>query len=223
MDNWKRCIVATLSLAAFISYTCHAAEDRAAVLKRREAVLKRLYDPTGLKQNVSASDGQYLKILAESIRARRVLELGSGEGYSALHLGIALEKAGGHLWTIEIDPTRAQECRNNIKEAGLDSVVTCIEADALKAIPKIEGEFDLVFIDAYKPDFLEYFETIFPRVRDGGMIVAHNAFKRAGEMKSYLDTVMHHPQLDSVFLLTATDPTKPMEDGFCISVKKKEE
>jgi len=123
----------------------------------------------------------------------------------------------GHLWTIEIDAARAKECRENIQEAGLGKIITSIEGDAFKVIPTLEGQFDMVFLDAWKKDYKRFFDMFFPMVRPGGVIVAHNTIRSAQDMKDYLDAVNNHPELDTVTLSTT------LKDGFTISYRKKKE
>ncbi|MHC4171074.1 MAG: O-methyltransferase, partial [Planctomycetota bacterium] len=101
---------------------------------------------TGL--NTTPGDAMMLRILVESARLRRGVEVGSASGFGAINMGIAFERNGGHLYTLEIDPDTVKVCRNNIKKMGLDNTVTCIEGDALKTLPKLEGKFDFVFLDA---------------------------------------------------------------------------
>lgn len=192
-----------------------AAQERQVVLEKREALLKRL-EPQGRKNlNVPRTDGVYLKIAAESTGAKRALEIGSSNGYSAVWIGWGLEETDGHLWTIEIDPGRAKECRENLKEAGLDKVVTSVEGDALKEIAKLEGPFDYVFIDAWKQDYDEYFRLFFPKLAEGGVIIAHNAIRQKEGMKDYLELVQNHPELDTVIVSTT------MSDGMAVSYRKK--
>ncbi|KPL12963.1 hypothetical protein AMJ85_00740 [candidate division BRC1 bacterium SM23_51] len=196
-----------------------SAQDRKEILKRREMLMKRLEETTGQKQNVPPSDGIFLKIMAESTGAKHALEIGSSNGYSAIWIGSALEHTGGHLWTIEIDAGRAQECRENLKEAGLlDKVVTSIEGDAFEEIPKLDGPFDFVFLDAWKEEYHSFFKLFFPKVKEGGVILAHNAVQSAEPMKAYLDIVNNHPELDTVIVRTARQ-----RDGFALSYRKKKE
>ncbi len=156
------------------------------------------------KLNVPPTDGRFLRIIVEAARVQKALELGSSYGYSALWIGSGLEQTGGHLWTVEIDAGRAKECRENIREAGLENTVTSIEDDAFKAIPQLakEGPWDFVFLDAWKSDYKRYLDALLPQMSPGGLIVAHNTLERADEMPDYLEAVFNRPDLDSVTLST---------------------
>jgi predicted O-methyltransferase YrrM len=172
-------------------------------------------------RNVPASDGRFLKMLVAGVGSRRVLEVGSGLGYSAIWIGWGLEAGGGHLTTIEIDPLRAAGARKNVEEAGLGETVEVIEGDALEVLPKLEGEFDFVFINAWRPDYHKYFRLIEPHVKPGGIVAAHNAIRFAEDMPDYLDLMTKHPDYDTVFVATGASPDSIQHDGFCLSYKKK--
>lgn len=212
--NWMVGAIAA-SVAASLAWTA-ATPNRQALLEKRQALLRRLEKMRRKNMNVPPSDGKFLKLMAESINAKRVLEIGSSNGYSAIWIGWGLEQTGGHLWTIEIDPARAKECRENIKEAGLEKVVTSIEGDAFEVIPKLEGPFDLVFVDAWKEDYDDFFKIFFPKLEKGGVILAHNAVAFASRMKDYLDIVNNHPELDTVIVRT-----DGQRDGFAVTFRKR--
>jgi predicted O-methyltransferase YrrM len=103
-------------------------------------------------------------------------------------MGLALRDTGGELVTIEFDPARAKEARANIERAGLSNV-KLIAGDAFAEIPKLAGNFDLVFLDAWKKDYLRFFELVFPRVEPGGIFVAHNVVNKRDEMKDFLSAI----------------------------------
>lgn len=213
--KWQSAVI--VGIVGLCGILVAAGQERTEILEKRANLLKSL-EPTGQKYlNVPRSDGEYLKLMAESTGAKRALEIGSSNGYSAIWIGSGLEETGGQLWTIEIDAEVAKQCRANLAEAGLDKVVTSIEGDALKEIPKIEGPFDLVFIDAWKQDYDEYFNLIFPKLAEGGVVIAHNAIAQAKEMQAYLDLVKSHPELDTAIVSTT------MHDGMAVSYRKKKQ
>src|SRR5205814_251780 len=74
----------------------------------------------------------------------------------------------GKVVAIEYDPPRAKEAKANMQKAGLTDVVTVIEGDAFEEIPKLQGTFDLVFLDAWKPDYKRFFDSVYPRIDPGG-------------------------------------------------------
>ena len=143
---------------------------------------------------VSEEDGRFLRVLVGATKARQVLEIGGASGYSAIWIGMGLRQTGGKLVTIEYDPVRAREAAANIQRAGLADIVRVVPGDAFKEIPKVEGTFDLVFLDAWKPDYKKFFDMVFPRVNPGGLFLAHNVINKKNEMKDFLTAIETHPQ-----------------------------
>jgi len=175
----------------------------------------RNFKRTGL--NTTPGDAMMLRILVESSGARRGVEVGSASGYGAINMGIAFERNGGHLYTLEIDPDTVKVCRENIKKMGLENAVTCIEGDALKTLPKLEGEFDFVFLDAVKSDYMKYFKIIEPHLRPGAVVVGDNVIRSAKAMKDFLDYMQESPDYDTVIIRASMEK----KDGMSISYKIK--
>jgi predicted O-methyltransferase YrrM len=143
---------------------------------------------------VSEEDGRFLRTLLAATKARRVLEIGAASGYSGIWMGLGLRETGGRLTTIEFDPVRAKEAAANIRAAGLADIVQIIHGDAFAEIPKLAGTFDLVFLDAWKPDYKKFFDLVFPRVTPGGLFLAHNVINKKSEMGDFLRAIETHPQ-----------------------------
>jgi predicted O-methyltransferase YrrM len=143
---------------------------------------------------VSEEDGRFLRVLVGATNARRVLEIGAASGYSAIWIGMGLRQTGGRLVTIEYDPVRAKEAAENVRRAGLSDIVQVVAGDAFKEIPKLQGQFDLVFLDAWKPDYKKFFDLVFPRVTPGGLFLAHNVINKKNEMLDFLAAIQAHPQ-----------------------------
>ncbi|MFZ2146497.1 MAG: class I SAM-dependent methyltransferase [Sedimentisphaerales bacterium] len=167
--------------------------------------------------NTTEGDAMMLRILAESTRAKRGVEVGSANGFGAINMGIAFERTGGHLYTLEIDPQSVKECRENLKKVGLEKTVTCIEGDALKTLPTLEGEFDFVFIDAVKRDYLKYLKLIEPKLKPGAVIVGDNVIQSARAMKDFLDYIQENPNYDTVIIRASMEKN----DGMSVSYKIK--
>jgi predicted O-methyltransferase YrrM len=131
--------------------------------------------------SVSAAQGQFLNLLALAIRARRILEVGTLGGYSAIWMGRALPE-DGRLISLEADPRHAEVARLNIANAGLDSKVEVrvgAALDSLAALTSEGGEpFDLVFIDADKRNTPEYFSAAVDMSRAGTLIVVDNVVRQ---------------------------------------------
>lgn len=162
---------------------------------------------------VSDEDGRFLRVLTASKNAKRVLEIGGASGYSAIWIGLGLRATGGRLVTIEYDPGRAKELADNVRRAGLSDIVQVVSGDAFKEIPKIQGTFDLVFLDAWKKDYKAFFDMVFPRIDKGGVFVAHNVVNKRSEMGDFLDAIERHPQ-------AWTTIVKPSGEGMSLTYKR---
>jgi predicted O-methyltransferase YrrM len=149
--------------------------------------------------NVPAEDGRLLRILAESIDARHVVELGTSNGYSGIWFGLALRNTGGKLTTYEIDADRASLARENFKRAGVTGLVTLVEGDAHAEVVKLKEPIDLLFIDADKDGYLDYLNKLLPLVRPGGLIAAHN-MNRPSPDPRYVEAITTNPDLETIFL-----------------------
>jgi caffeoyl-CoA O-methyltransferase len=163
---------------------------------------------------VSEEDGQFLRVLVGATNAKRVLEIGAASGYSAIWIGMGLRQTGGQLVTIEYDPARAKEAAANIHRAGLSDIVQVIGGDAFAEIPRIQGAFDLVFLDAWKPDYKKFFDLVFPRVTPGGLFLAHNVINKKNDMLDFLAAIQTHSQA-----LTTT--VSPGHEGISMTYKKR--
>lgn len=135
----------------------------------------------GLPQiQVSPNEAKLLQLLAEMVGARRILEVGTLGGYSAIHFGRALPE-DGTLISLEIDEHHAEVARKNVERAGLSSKVEIRVGDARELLARItenaEGPFDVVFIDADKEGYPEYLEWALKLARAGSLILGDNTIR----------------------------------------------
>jgi caffeoyl-CoA O-methyltransferase len=105
--------------------------------------------------------------------AMRVLEIGTFTGHGALSIAARLP-ASGRVTTIEFDPDRAELARRHIESSPHADRIELITGDAREIVPQLDGPLDLVFIDAWKPDYIRYYEAVLPKLSPGGLIVADN-------------------------------------------------
>ena len=162
---------------------------------------------------ISEEDGRFLRVLIASSQARRALEIGGASGYSAIWMGLALRETGGRLVTIEYDPVRARELKENIRRAGLTDIVQVIAGDAFTEIPKVPDTFDFVFLDAWKKDYRKFFDLVYPRLDRGGLFVAHNVVNKKNEMGDFLEAVHTHPTMWTAIV-------SPSGEGMSVSLKR---
>ncbi|MBI4657633.1 MAG: O-methyltransferase [Verrucomicrobia bacterium] len=194
-----------------------AESPKSAPTKSNEAAMELLAEMEtkgGNFLNVPRKDGQFLNLLVKATRARRVLELGTSHGYSAIWIGLAFAETGGKLTTLEILSERVELAKKHVAQAGLSHCVTLLEGDAHKLVPTLEGPFDFVFLDADKDGQLDYFNKLYPnKLSPGAVVVAHNAIQRSSAMKDFLEMIGNHRDFDSVIL------SLTMDDGFSLSYR----
>jgi predicted O-methyltransferase YrrM len=192
----------------------YSAENEKITAEAREEFIKN-FRRTGL--NTTVGDAMMLRILVEGGKCNRGVEVGSATGFGAVNMGVGFERTGGHLYTLEIDPRMVSRCRENLKKAGLEKTVTCIEGDALKILPTLEGEFDFVFIDALKRDYLKYLKLLEPKLKPGAIVVADNVIQSEGAMRDFLEYVQTSPNYDTVIIRASMEKN----DGMSVSYKIK--
>jgi len=169
--------------------------------KKILAVLEDMYRNQGRRmQNVSTEDGRLLRLLTEAVGAKHVVEIGTSNGYSGIWFCLALRTTGGKLTTHEIDAGRAALARENFKRAGVEKIVTLVEGDAHKEVPKLKGTIDIVFLDADKEGYMDYLNKLLPLLRPGGLILAHNVRSAGGAMKDFLEAVTTRAELETLFV-----------------------
>ena len=161
---------------------------------------------------VSEEDGRFLRVMVAASGAKRALEIGGAEGYSAIWIGYGLRQTGGRLTTIEYDPARAKVLADHIRRAGLSERVTVISGDAFKEIPRLAGDFDFVFLDAWKRDYKRFFDLVFPRLLPRGLFLAHNVVNKQAEMRDFLATIQSNPA-------AMTTIVSPSAEGVSVTLK----
>ncbi len=163
---------------------------------------------------VSEEDGRLLRLLIASSGAKRALEIGAANGYSAIWIGLGLRETGGRLVAIEYDPGRARQAADNIRRAGLADIVTVVAGDGFREIPKLGGEFDFVFLDAWKKDYKRFLDLTWPRLVPGGLFLGHNVVNKRSEMPDFLDAITRNPAM-------LTSIVSPSGEGVSISYKRR--
>lgn len=163
--------------------------------------------------NVSNTDGRLLRLLAETIDAQRIVEIGTSTGESAVWFALALKATGGQISTHEIDDGRAAVATENFRKAGVDDIVTLVMGDAHQTVARYmdpadplfidasQGEaIDILFLDADKEGYVDYLEQLLPLVRPGGLVIAHNMNTRQADRR-FVTAITEDPQLETLILL----------------------
>lgn len=122
---------------------------------------------------VGPLEGQFLALMVSVTGARRVLEIGTFTGYSALSMAAALPP-GGSIVTCEVDPDHAALARRHVEASPYADRIDVRLGPALDTVAALDGPFDLVFLDADKTNYLNHYEAVLPKLADGGVILADN-------------------------------------------------
>lgn len=196
-----------------------------------DPVLAKLNRETNLKAALPVMlsghlQGAVLQAFSHMLRPRRILEIGTYTGYSAICLAKGLTE-DGHLHTIDINEELQDMCFHYICEAGLEGRITQHIGKAENIIPELDEVFDLVFIDADKINYGRYYDQVFDKVRLGGFILADNVLydgevvlppgqqsKNAKAMHAFNEKLRNDPRIEHVLL--------PVRDGIMIARKTKE-
>lgn len=162
---------------------------------------------------VGRLEAAFLQMLVRLIQARRVLEIGLFSGYSALAMAEALDEHG-EIVSCELDETHAEVARSFFKRSPVGYKIGIRMGPAVESLERIEGPFDLVFLDADKENYSNYYDLVMPKLRQGGLIVADNVLwsgrvlhpesESDRALVAFNDKVRDDPAVESV-LLTVRD------------------
>lgn len=141
--------------------------------------------------NVPRKTGVLLNMFIKMMNAKSVLEVGTSNGYSGIWLAKALKETGGKLTTIEYYDKRQSVAIENFKICGVDDVVRPLQGSACDVIESLDESenFDFVFIDANKREYVKYFELVKPHLTPKAMIVADNIISHAEKVQTFIDAV----------------------------------
>lgn len=146
----------------------HSEQEPEILAQLSRATHQKILRPRMLSGNMQ---GQFLKMLCQMNQVRKVLEIGTFTGYAAISMAMGMPE-DGVLHTIDINDEIEDFTRNYIERSGLAERIVFHIGDACEVIPRLEETFDLVFIDADKRQYPDYYRLVFDKVRAGGIIVA---------------------------------------------------
>jgi caffeoyl-CoA O-methyltransferase len=148
---------------------------------------------------VPEEDGRLLRVLTASMGAKHVVEIGTSVGYSGLWFALALTTTGGRLTTFDIDPKRLEQAKKNFERAGVTDRISTVLGDAHQEVKKLKEPIDLLFLDADKEGYLDYLEQLRARVRQSGLIVAHNMVYPKPDPR-FIEVITRDRAFETVFL-----------------------
>jgi caffeoyl-CoA O-methyltransferase len=159
------------------------------------------------QMSVGANEGAFLRFLVSLIKPKLVLEIGVFTGWSGIEMARGLPD-GGRIVALDVNEETTAIARRYAEEMGVADRIDYRVGDAKKTIAELDGPFDLVFIDAWKPDYVEYYEAVLPKLAEGGLILADNTLGAlAGNegIERFNEHVLADERVESVLL--------PIRDG----------
>ena len=141
--------------------------------------------------NISRETANFISMLIKINKTKSMLEIGTSNGYSGLWFALALKETGGTLDTIEFWDKRRQLAIANFKKIGVDDVITAHLGSALELLPVLceQKEFDFIFVDANKGEYLRYFDIINPYLKKGTIIACDNVLSHELKVKPFVDKI----------------------------------
>lgn len=184
-------------------------------------LLHRLYRETHLKTMYPRMlsghlQGQFLRMISKIYQPKIILEIGTFTGYATINMALGLPD-DGIIHTIDSNPESVEIGKKYFQEAGVENKIKTYIGNALQVIPGIKPEFDMVFIDADKENYLSYYKLVFSSLRPGGILLADNAFwdgkvfeenpsdSEALGIKNFNEFVHNDPRVENILL--------PIRDG----------
>ncbi len=160
-------------------------------------------------------------------KPKRILEVGTAIGYSAIFFAMHTDD-DGEVITLEKDPDYIERAKSNIAKSDVSHKIKIVEGDAVDTIMSVDGELDMVFLDANKSKYRHYFDAVFPKLKDGGLLICDNILYKGmvsndellprkhytivRALRDFLPFLVNHPQLSTSII--------PIGDGVTISVKR---
>lgn len=199
------------------------------IITQNKGILKEL-EEYAQKSNIPIIQpevAKFIQVIGKIKKPKKVLEIGTAVGYSSILMAGFL-KDGGKIISIERHPKMVEQAKSNIKKAGLENSITVLEGEAQEILPKLTEKFDLIFIDASKGHYLEFFNYCIDLLNDNGVLISDNVLYKGmvasddlverrkktivKRMREYLNHICNHEQLDTSII--------PIGDGIALSIKR---
>ena len=162
--------------------------------------------------NITRDTGEFLSVLVQATSARRVLEIGTSNGYSTLWLASAARTTGGAVTTVELSDYKVGLARHNFSRSGLASSITLVQDDAGRVLERtVDASFDLVFLDSERSEYPGWWPHLKRVLRPGGLLVVDNATSHPEQMAPFVALI----KADADF----TTSLVPIGNGEFLAVK----
>lgn len=188
--------------------TKHPTTDVDVVLKDIEDLSRSKFLPI-----IGPVKGKYLAEAVRKYNVRKVLEIGTLVGYSAMLIASNLP-SDGKVFTIEINPQSAKSAEKNFSKVGLGKKIKIYIGNALIVIPEIMEKFDMVFVDAAKDEYLDYLKLSEPKLKKNGIVFADNVKIFADQMRDFLDYLRNSGKYNSRYIDVGFDGVEISEKLF---------
>ena len=185
------------------------------VLKRLESMSERESLPS-----IGPIKGKILSSVIQDYRPKNILEIGTLHGYSSILMGgLLLDDNIGKVITIEIDKENVKIARKNIEDAALAYKVNVLSGSALEIVPKLRENFDMVFLDATKQEYLKYLKLVEKNLKKNAVVVADNVGIFEESLNDYLEYVRNSGRYKSRTVQTELEFNEGVKDAIEISIK----
>jgi predicted O-methyltransferase YrrM len=154
-------------------------------------------------RNVEPDTAQLLALLVRALAARRILELGTSNGYSTLWLADAVRSIGGRVLSVDVDSARTAQAAKHLTDTQLHEYVELRTEDAELTLASAEdGSYDMIFLDAERPAYAAYWPDLVRILRPGGLLVVDNVLSHASEVKAFRELVSAEPDVTEALVPT---------------------
>ncbi len=209
-----------------VSFICSLNQEDHALVSRIEREAREQEIPI-----VRTETKELLKVLERIQKPKRILEVGTAVGFSAVYMCQFLPE-NGKIVTIENYPPRIQKAKENFHLAGVEDKITLLEGDAAELLPQLQDSFDMIFMDAAKGQYLRFLPEVLRLLAPGGLLISDNVLQDGdvleshyavtkrdrtihSRMRQYLYELKHHPMLETSIL--------PIGDGVAVSIRRERE
>lgn len=161
--------------------------------------------------NISPEVGKFLYIMAKTKRAKNILELGTSNGYSTLWLALAAKELKATITTIEYHQCRVDLARKNFEQCGLTDIIQSYQGKIIPFLETTKEQFDFVFIDACKYEYIEYFKLLKNLIPKDSIIISDNITSHKNSVEDYVQYSSNSKEFKTLFI--------PMDQGILINYK----
>ncbi|MFH0263916.1 O-methyltransferase [Vibrio barjaei] len=144
--------------------------------------------------NITKDTGEFLSVLVKATNAQRILEIGTSNGYSTIWLASSIANTG-MVHTIEVNPLKIEEARDNFEQAQVLENITQWSGDVCEVLKQTPEQVDFIFLDADRSKYLSIAESLFSRLKSGGLLVCDNAISHASELEAFAAWVKRQSNL----------------------------